>query len=591
MADVNQFSFLWQLPVGEVTLDTLVNFYNENLAKDITISIGSSFTFKGIISTINSVNQSISGAQYEVLGYGQFYKLDQVPYCNSFYKKKYKQIVESMNNVSDAKLTADPTNDEELFYTVQYNQSIFEFYKMMAARYGEWMYYTGTEMKIGNPSGDPITLVEGKELIHVSLNARMAKTSTQTVGYDHYTGERVHNAQPALSDSGIVDASLQAGERAFGDNETNAFISNVPNNTYIEKYNKLKQKAAVANTVQLRGETYMPTIALGGKIKIKKRNGNEIGDYIITEVHHFSSNKSQYKNTFVAVPATIEVPPYTNPTIYPKCNAQYAVVVDNEDKDGLDRIKVRFPWQKESEKTPWLNVIVPHAGKDKGFRFLPEIDEEVMIDFVDSNAEKPFILGAIHTEKTKSEHEIGDDNNTKIIGTKSGRRLEIQDTKGVMALQDYDSKKTKKGNSVFYKNKDGETRLVASSFKDDNNYTSLTLIEEKEGSFAIMKGGDKILEIKLTSDDKTILIKSKDKIVIDAENELELKSKKIKITASQSISIAGQQSVSITSGEVKIKADMAAEFGGLTTKVKADTQLDLSGGVLGVLKAPIVQIN
>ncbi len=441
--------------------------------------------------------------------------------------------------------------------------------------------------------GEEIKAVEtaGADLIHVSLNARMAKTSMQTVGYDHYTGEKVENSQPAISSNGFVDASLKAGEKAFGNNETNNFVTNIPNNAHIEKYNKLKQKAAVSNTVQLQGETYLPTISLGGKIKVKKRNGDDIGDFIITELHHFCNNKTQYKNNFVAIPAYVEVPPYTDPDLFPICNAQYAVVVDNEDNDGLDRIKVRFPWQKESEKSPWLNILLPHAGKDKGFRFLPEIDEEVMIDFVDRNAEKPFVLGALHTEKSKSEHEIGDDNNTKIIGTKSGRRLEIQDTKGIMAMQDYYSKKTKKGNSVFLANNDGETKLVASSFKDDNNTANLTLINEKEGSFSIMKGGEIIVEIKLTSDDKTILIKSKDKIVINAENEIELKSKKIKISATQSVAISGQQSVSINGGEVKIKADMAAELGGLTTKIKADTQLDLSGGALGILKAPIVQIN
>ena len=58
------------------------------------------------------------------------------------------------------------------------------------------------------------------------------------------------------------------------------------------------------------------------------------------------------------------MPPYTNGQLYPICRTQPALVVDNEDKDGLGRIKVRFPWQGAQDTTPWISLIVPHAGKD-----------------------------------------------------------------------------------------------------------------------------------------------------------------------------------------------------------------------------------
>jgi uncharacterized protein involved in type VI secretion and phage assembly len=66
---------------------------------------------------------------------------------------------------------------------------------------------------------------------------------------------------------------------------------------------------------------------------------------------------------------------------------------------------------------------------------LTEIGEEVMIGFIDDNAEKPFFMGAIHTEKNKSaDPEKGND--IKTLGTRSGRRIEIDDEKGLFRFTD-----------------------------------------------------------------------------------------------------------------------------------------------------------
>lgn len=44
-------------------------------------------------------------------------------------------------------------------------------------------------------------------------------------------------------------------------------------------------------------------------------------------------------------------------------------------------------------KTPWLRIAVPYSGQGKGFYFIPEIGEEVMVGFEMNNAERPYIIG------------------------------------------------------------------------------------------------------------------------------------------------------------------------------------------------------
>ena len=84
-------------------------------------------------------------------------------------------------------------------------------------------------------------------------------------------------------------------------------------------------------------------------------------------------------------------------TLYQDSNAvplgedQPARVIDSNYPTGGGRVRVQFSWQEsKGEKTPWLRLIQPHSGSGKGFHFIPEIGEEVMVGFESQNAEKPF---------------------------------------------------------------------------------------------------------------------------------------------------------------------------------------------------------
>ncbi|WP_282057310.1 phage baseplate assembly protein V, partial [Maribacter luteus] len=72
--------------------------------------------------------------------------------------------------------------------------------------------------------------------------------------------------------------------------------------------------------------------------------------------------------------------------------AQRGWVLDNADPNGLGRIKVQFPWQKPmGTSTPWIKMATPYSGSGKGFYFIPEKDEEVLVGFEGDNPEKPFV--------------------------------------------------------------------------------------------------------------------------------------------------------------------------------------------------------
>jgi len=77
-----------------------------------------------------------------------------------------------------------------------------------------------------------------------------------------------------------------------------------------------------------------------------------------------------------------------------------ALVVKNDDPLRLNRVKVKYPWQKDdSDPTPWIRVAVPFAGgKDTsgGFTMTPEVGEHVVVDYYDLNIERPFVDGSFY---------------------------------------------------------------------------------------------------------------------------------------------------------------------------------------------------
>ena len=58
------------------------------------------------------------------------------------------------------------------------------------------------------------------------------------------------------------------------------------------------------------------------------------------------------------------------------------VVTNNQDPDGLGRVKVRLPWLSDSDETLWARVAAPMAGNGRGLYLLPEVYFEFLVEFV-----------------------------------------------------------------------------------------------------------------------------------------------------------------------------------------------------------------
>ena len=108
-----------------------------------------------------------------------------------------------------------------------------------------------------------------------------------------------------------------------------------------------------------------------------------------------------------------------------------AIVVDNKDPDGYGRIQVQFPWLGDETISAWARMTFPMAGKSMGWVIYPEVDDEVLIDFVNGNVNEPVIVGCLYNGKDTPPYDNADgDNNIRTLVSRSGHVIEIDDTDG-----------------------------------------------------------------------------------------------------------------------------------------------------------------
>lgn len=105
-----------------------------------------------------------------------------------------------------------------------------------------------------------------------------------------------------------------------------------------------------------------------------------------------------------------------------------AIVTNNNDPDNLGRVKIQYPWSKESEESDWVRVSTLMAGSEQGFFFMPEVEQEVLVAFVNADVNAPIIIGALWNTNSLPPQESDDGkNNIRKIRSRSGHEIVFDD--------------------------------------------------------------------------------------------------------------------------------------------------------------------
>src|SRR4051794_19466683 len=72
------------------------------------------------------------------------------------------------------------------------------------------------------------------------------------------------------------------------------------------------------------------------------------------------------------------------------------IVKDLDDPLKEGRIRLQYPWMSETELSGWAPIARGLAGKNRGFYFMPELEDEALVAFEQGCFDHPFVVGFLH---------------------------------------------------------------------------------------------------------------------------------------------------------------------------------------------------
>ena len=104
------------------------------------------------------------------------------------------------------------------------------------------------------------------------------------------------------------------------------------------------------------------------------------------------------------------------------------IVTNNQDSEGLGRVKIRFPWLSDDNETDWVRVATLMAGLERGAFFLPEVGDEVLVAFEHGDVNQPYVIGALWNGVASPPETNSDGkNNIRKIRSRSGHEIIFND--------------------------------------------------------------------------------------------------------------------------------------------------------------------
>lgn len=195
------------------------------------------------------------------------------------------------------------------------------------------------------------------------------------------------------------------------------------------------------------------------------------------------------------------------------------IVTDNQDPDKLMRVKVKLPALSSEDQTWWVPVVSMGAGKDRGWFFLPEVDDEVLVAFEHGDINHPVVIGRLWNGKDAPPDTNGGSNERRVLVSRSGSRIELDDENNKITVKD--------GGGI------GEVTFAA----DDNTLT----MEAKSGDVVIQCPNGEL----------QILVDGE--ISLKANQNLDIRSDgKTQLGAGSGLKLDGSGQVAITAGAVDL---------------------------------------
>jgi type VI secretion system secreted protein VgrG len=552
--------------IGKESLLTVIN--NDRLS-------GNNRYFHGVVRKFEHTGMSGRKFLYEAEVVPSVYFLSLRKNCRIFQETTTQEIIKALLEESgvnsDRYRFALENTDRKRGFCVQYQESDLDFISRLMEEEG--IYYFFEHYK------DKHVLVMSDNLaVHVPINGKPSITCNSGDGLvadkesvNHFTFSQRRTSEAFVHSNFFfkkpgVDLTRKKTESKQPLYEVYEYAALHISQAHGDILAKARLEQLVALQKQGHGQSSSCRLIPGYKVTLTGHDSKSLNaEYLIIDVTHSGSQpqsleensggSASFGNSFTVIPAATQFRPAM---ITPKpiiTGLQTAIVVGPKGEeihtDEHGRAKVQFHWDREGQRNDksscWLRVSQTWGGGRWGSQFIPRIGDEVLVDFIEGNPDRPLITGCVYN---------GDNqpiNSLKKSITQSGFRTKTHKGKGFHELRFDDAKgkeeiylQSEKDWNILVKNRKGLTVGGDSgAIIGRNRDTSVG-----GNSYTIVKGKstEKAKEIIVGADDIITIVSGKSSIVIKP-GSIEIKSPIVKVNSSEGAPMPAEQPVSGCTGK------------------------------------------
>jgi phage protein D len=542
------------------------------VADEIEVQFANQFgsptpVFKGEIVSIGTDQNALRADACEMVitAFDRSHRLGATTRVRTFQKMTYRDVLSAI--AGEEGLTLDANLGNLVFDYLIQTTSNYAFLNEIAFRTGSEWRIDGRELKVSPRATSAAVSVEygtdirrlktrytaANEAAKVTVRSWDPRSKSVVTGQTNVGSARANSANAGTAPLGTTGRRKASQMTGANGHATASVVANSTDEAQ-QLADALGARLATSD-LSARGECLgNPDIRAGGMVEIKNAGTRLSGTYYVTAVEHAFGRDTDMTTTFTCgglEPTSIVDLLGSgdgNVAGFGRIGFTIGIVTNNQDPDGLGRVRVKFPALSDSEESWWARVVTPGGGAQAGLSFMPQINDEVLVGFEHGDLRRAYVLGGLWGPSARPpwNHDVYIAQN-KVV--EWGLRTAAGHTMAIRGGENPNEKHFKVTLA------DG-TKLYLGSDKVEV-VTNSKSIELKSGERASV----------LLSDQGDVTVRGVN-VTIDATSKLTLKGVNIDAKASASLAAEGTATLALKGGaSAKLEADGITEVKGSLLKL------------------------
>lgn len=320
-------------------------------------------------------------------------------------------------------------------YCVQYRETDFNFVSRLLEQEGIYYYFKHDNgrhtLVLADSSSAHEAITHYEQLPYWAGD--LQNLSGRECIFECSTAQQLQSGVCALNDfdfqapkKSLHSKRALARSHAHADFEVYDYPGGYEQSADGEKYVRLRIEEVQAHYERLQGQSNAHGLTVGALFKLVDcpREDQNREYLVVTTTHHVQSNE------FAAVPqltpgeectcsftALDAQQPFRPPRLTPKPliqGPQTAIVVGKAGEeiwtDQYGRVKVQFHWDRDSKadetSSCWVRVAQVWTGVRWGGMAIPRVGQEVIVDFLEGDPDRPIITGRVYNGVSMPPYEL-----------------------------------------------------------------------------------------------------------------------------------------------------------------------------------------